>query len=149
MTQGAKSTRLAAIFIALFVVFLWATSWVLIKIGLEEIPPLTFAGLRYMLAFICLMPFAFLVQRKPSSPSLTRPVLWKLLGLGLLLYALTQGAVFLALAYLPAVTVNLLWSFSTIGGSIWNHLAGGTSNTFPVARSRVGNLWSRDLFLSY
>ena len=35
--------------VALFVVFLWATSWVLIKFGLEAIPPLTFAGLRYVI----------------------------------------------------------------------------------------------------
>jgi drug/metabolite transporter (DMT)-like permease len=37
-----------------------------------------------------------------------------LILLGILLYALTQGAVFLSLAYLPAVTTNLLWSFSSI-----------------------------------
>ncbi len=47
----------------------------------------------------------------------------QLIVLGLLLYALTQGAVFLALAYLPAVTVNLLWSFSTVAvasfGIVW------------------------------
>jgi drug/metabolite transporter (DMT)-like permease len=47
----------------------------------------------------------------------------QLIVLGLLLYTLTQGAIFLALAYLPAVTVNLLWSFSTVTvallGIIW------------------------------
>ena len=36
---------------ALLVTFLWSTSWVLIKIGFADIPPLTFAGLRYTLAF--------------------------------------------------------------------------------------------------
>ena len=107
-------SRPAAALIALFVVFLWATSWVLIKIGLEEIPALTFAGLRYMLAFTCLLPFAVLAQRKSASLPITRRVIGQLVGLGLLLYALTQGTVFLALAYLPAVTVNLLWSFSTV-----------------------------------
>jgi drug/metabolite transporter (DMT)-like permease len=41
--------------------------------------------------------------------------LWvQLLILGVLFYAGTQGAIFVALAYLPAVTVNLLWSFSSI-----------------------------------
>jgi drug/metabolite transporter (DMT)-like permease len=110
-TQGS---RLKAVAMALFVVFLWATSWVFIKIGLEEIPPLTFAGLRYMLAFVCLVPFAVLAQRKPGGNSLTRSLLGKLVLLGVLLYAVTQGAVFLALSYLPAVTVNLLWSFSTV-----------------------------------
>jgi drug/metabolite transporter (DMT)-like permease len=34
--------------------------------------------------------------------------------LGVLLYAGTQGAVFVALAFLPAVTVNLLWSFTSV-----------------------------------
>ena len=34
--------------------------------------------------------------------------------LGLIFYAGTQGASFVALAYLPAVTVNLLWSFSSV-----------------------------------
>lgn len=40
------ASRLASVVMAMMVVFLWATSWVLIKIGLEEIPVLTFAGLR-------------------------------------------------------------------------------------------------------
>ena len=50
--------RLVAILQALLVTFLWSTSWVLIKIGLAEIPPLTLAGLRYSLAFLFLLPFA-------------------------------------------------------------------------------------------
>ncbi|KAA0247176.1 MAG: hypothetical protein EDM72_03030 [Chlorobiota bacterium] len=52
-------SHLSAILLALLVTFLWSTSFVIIKIGLVEIPPLTFAGLRYTIAFICLLPFAF------------------------------------------------------------------------------------------
>ena len=52
-----RSSHVTAVFQALFVTFLWSTSWVLIKIGLEDIPALTFAGLRYGLAFLCLLPF--------------------------------------------------------------------------------------------
>ena len=107
-------TRLKAIVIALFVVFLWATSWVLIKIGLEEIPPLTFAGLRYVLAFIILLPLAIRIQRSQSTAKITMNMWGQLLVLGLLLYAVTQGAIFLSLSYLPAVTTNLLWSFSSM-----------------------------------
>jgi drug/metabolite transporter (DMT)-like permease len=120
---SSQSSQLSAVLIALTVVFLWATSWVLIKIGLEEIPALTFAGLRYTLAFVCLLPFALLLQRRSSSPVIPRRLWGQLIVLGLLLYTLTQGAIFLALAYLPAVTVNLLWSFSTVivalFGIIW------------------------------
>ena len=39
---------------ALFVTFLWSTSWVLIKFGLQDIPAISFAGLRYALAFLLL-----------------------------------------------------------------------------------------------
>jgi drug/metabolite transporter (DMT)-like permease len=65
MRSNDRSSRIASVLIALFVVFLWATSWVLIKIELEEIPALTFAGLRCTLAFVCLLPFAVITQRRP------------------------------------------------------------------------------------
>jgi len=57
--MSKPSSHLTIIMLALFVTFLWSTSFVIIKIGLAEIPPLTFAGLRYTIAFICLLPFAF------------------------------------------------------------------------------------------
>jgi len=117
------NSRLMAVLQALFVVFLWATSWVFIKIGLEDIPPLTFAGLRYLLAFLCLIP-VFLVRKGPRAVNSFSTSMWLQLALlGLLFYAATQGASFVALAYLPAVTVNLLWSFSSVTvaflGIIW------------------------------
>ena len=117
------NTHTKAVLQALFVVFLWATSWVLIKIGLQDIPALTFAGLRYTMAFLCLLPLVFLSRQKTSLRKISKRTWWQLLGLGLLLYTITQGAIFLTLYYLPAVTVNLLWSFSTVMvalmGIIW------------------------------
>lgn len=114
MNLLTKNSRLSSAIIALFVVFLWATSWVLIKIGLQEIPALTFAGLRYTLAFIFLLPVVFLTKRGSSLHSISKRSWSRLIVLGLLLYTLTQGAIFVALAYMPAVTVNLLWSLSSI-----------------------------------
>lgn len=117
------NTHTKAVLQALFVVFLWATSWVLIKIGLQDIPALTFAGLRYTLAFLCMLPFVLLSRQMRSLRKISKGTLWQLLVLGLLLYTITQGAIFLTLYYLPAVTVNLLWSFSTVMvalmGIIW------------------------------
>ena len=109
-----NKSRISAILIALFVVFLWATSWILIKIGLEDIPALTFAGLRYTLAFIFLIPVVFLTKRRSTIRSISRRTWLSLIILGILFYAVTQGASFIALSYLPAVTVNLLWSFSSV-----------------------------------
>ncbi len=106
--------HLSAVLQALFVAFLWSTSWVLIKIGLKTIPPLTFAGLRYALAFVCLLVVLVLSGARSEIRSLPRRVWIRLLILGLIFYAGTQGTSFVALAYLPAVTVNLLWSFSSV-----------------------------------
>ena len=100
--------------LALFVVFLWATSWVLIKIGLREIPALTFAGMRYALASLALLGAVHISRGATALRSIPAFGWRKLALLGILLYAVTQGAVFLALSTLPAVTVNLVWSLSTI-----------------------------------
>lgn len=109
-----KDTRILAILQALFVVFLWATSWVLIKIGLQDISPLTFAGIRYLLAFLCLMGVLQFKPAKSEVKELSKGNWRQLILLGVLFYAVTQGASFLALAFLPAVTVNLLWNFSSV-----------------------------------
>lgn len=103
-----------AVFQALFVTFLWSTSWVLIKIGLEEIPALTFAGLRYALAFLILLPLAFHRGELQKIPSLSRSDWAWLALLGLILYTITQGAQFLALNLLPAVTISLLLNFTSL-----------------------------------
>ena len=106
----------AAIGQALFVTFLWSTSWVLIKWGLQDIPALPFAGLRYWLAFLVLLPFAL---RSPGNRAalrgMTRREVWVLAWYGVLFVAVTQGAQFLGLAMLPAATVSLLLNFSPVG----------------------------------
>ena len=109
-----RPPHLQAVLQALFVTFLWSTSWVLIKIGLEEIPALPFAGLRYTLAFVCLLPFAARSGQLGSLRRLPAGTWIRLLLLGLLFYSVTQGSQFLSLNYLPAVTVSLLLSFTTI-----------------------------------
>lgn len=118
------SSRWKAILQALFVVFLWATSWIFIKIGLQGgVPPLTFAGLRYVIAFLCLLVVYLLNEAKAEITRLTVRQWGKFILLGVLFYAATQGASFVALAYLPAVTVNLIWNFSSVSvallGIIW------------------------------
>ena len=93
--------------------FLWSTSWVLIKFGLKGIPALSFAGMRYVLAFLVLAPAV------PASPELraqlrrlSRSDWLRLALLGVVFYSLTQGAQFVALDFLPAVTLSLILSFS-------------------------------------
>ena len=107
-------SHLKAILLALLVTFLWSTSFILIKWGLAEIPPLTYAGLRYSLAFLCLLPFAFTKKNKAVIKTLKRNEWLKLSLYGLLFIAFTQGSMFMGLQFLPAVTVSLWLNFTPI-----------------------------------
>jgi len=109
------SPHTRAVIQALFVTFLWATSWVLIKFGLKDIPPLTFAGLRYTLAFICLcIPVLGSSSRRAQLQALHLNDWLQLILLGLVFIAVTQGAQFIALSYLPATTLTLLLNMSAV-----------------------------------
>ncbi len=96
-----------AILQALFVTILWSSSWVFIKIGLKDIPPITFAGLRYFLGFIFLLPFV-IKKDKRKFQELTKKNWFELIVLGWIMYATTQGAQFLSLAYFPPVLIVLI-----------------------------------------
>jgi drug/metabolite transporter (DMT)-like permease len=104
------SQRNKAIIQALFVTLLWSGSWVLIKSTINEIPPLTFAGLRYSIASLFLLPGV--LRKRESIRKLTKKEWGQLLLLGLVYYAFTQGGQFLSLKYLDAITLSLMLNFS-------------------------------------
>jgi len=116
-----------AVWVAVVVTLLWSSSWVLIKVGLDEsLPPLTFAGLRYTLAFLVLLPFV--VGRREARAELgrlDRRSMGMLLALGVTFYSLTQGAIFLSLSTLDATLVSLLWNLTpvlvAVAGVVWLH----------------------------
>lgn len=89
--EATKDHRKAVAY-ALFIIFLWSTSWVLIKTGLQDIPALTFAGLRYSLAFLCLLPFVINGRYRTVSIKMTGRQWSLLVLLGILYYAVVQGA---------------------------------------------------------
>jgi drug/metabolite transporter (DMT)-like permease len=110
----ARSIHTKAALQALFVTFLWSTSWVLIKIGLKDIPALTFAGLRYTIAFLVLLPLGIYTKQVKELKDQSGFTWLKLITLGVLFYSFTQGAQFLSLIYLPATTTSLLLSFTAV-----------------------------------
>jgi drug/metabolite transporter (DMT)-like permease len=108
--------HLPAVLQALFVTFLWSTSWVLIKFGLRaDLPPVTFAGLRYTAAALCLLPFTLLnPTHRQTLRGLSPRTWWELIALGIVFYTLTQGAQFVSLSFVPSATLSLLLNFSPI-----------------------------------
>ncbi len=110
----SKYTHVISISQALLVTFLWSTSFIIIKWGLVEIPPITYAGLRYIIAFFCFIPF-IAKRRYINEIKELKVSHWKkLILLGFVFYTFTQGAQFLGLSLLPSVTVSLMLNFTPL-----------------------------------
>lgn len=106
------SPRVLALFETLLVTILWASSFVLVKLALTEIGPLTTAGLRYFIAFLVLTPFLI---HKRDSFRMVKPRTWLVLVLiGLCAYTIGNGAFFWGLQYLPATTTSFLMSVNPV-----------------------------------
>jgi drug/metabolite transporter (DMT)-like permease len=99
---------------ALLVTFLWSSSYILVKIGLNQIqiPPLTLVALRYAVASAVLIPLA--VRRGGSSMLGDSKALKRIVILGLTGYAVAQGGQCLGLFYLPAVSVTFILNFTPV-----------------------------------
>ncbi len=106
-----------AIWLALLVTVLWSSSWVLIRWGLENegLTPLTFAALRYGLAAIVLVGWVVVRERhRYRQYRVHRGFVARLALLGVLMYALTQAAQFVALDEQPAATTSLVLSLTPL-----------------------------------
>lgn len=106
---------LRAALLAVFVTILWASSWVLIRVGLDsgDFDPIGFAGVRYGMAAVVLWVAAG-TQRLRAIRAMERRRLGELAVLGVVFYALTQGSQFVAIAHQPAATTSLVLSFTPL-----------------------------------
>lgn len=109
-----SSPHIIPILQALLVTLLWSSSFVIIKIGLEEIPPLVFAGARYFIAFMVLLPFLFKSKTAEEIKNLSYKDWTRLIALGIIFITFTQGAQFFGLSLLPSVAVSLMLNFTPI-----------------------------------
>jgi O-acetylserine/cysteine efflux transporter len=104
---------LPELLLALLVVFIWGTNFVVIEIGLSELPPLTLAALRFLFAAL---PWLLFIRRPP--------VAWRYLAaVGVLLGAGQFGLLFMAMrddiAPGLASLVIQVQVFFTVGLSVW------------------------------
>ena len=106
--------RLLGVLEALLVTFLWSSSYVLVKIGLDQIqiPPLTLVALRYAVASAVLIPLA--IRRRSFTMLGDSKTLRRIGFLGLTGYAVAQGLQCLGLFYLPAVSVTFILNFTPV-----------------------------------
>lgn len=131
------SAHTRAVLGALLVTFLWSASYVLIKFGLRgNIPPLVFAGLRYTVASLTLLPFVLLrPEVRTQISTLPRSSVIPVLLLGVVYYFLTQGSQFVALQFIPAATLTLMLNGTPVLVAVTAYFF---LNEKPAALQRIG-----------
>ena len=99
---------------AVFVAFIWGVNFVVIKLGLAELPPLLFSALRFTVAAL---PWVFFVGR-PQAP-------WRIiLAIGLFLGVLKFSALFIGMdlgmpAGLASLTLQMQAFFTVLFAAAW------------------------------
>src|SRR3954470_5994482 len=97
MSRGAVYTLYACL------VLIWSSTWVAIKIGLEDLPPLLGAGIRFTLAGVGLLALAGATGR----PLRTAPRLTAVLAL--LPFAAAYGLIYWGEQYVPSGLAAVLF----------------------------------------
>ena len=97
---------------AYLVTFLWSSSYILVKIGLTQLSPLTLAALRYLTASAILVPLALL--KGEAVLFREAETFLKLVFLGFSGYTIAQGLQCVGLFYLPSVSVTFILNFTPV-----------------------------------
>lgn len=85
---------------------LWGSTWLVVKAGLEDLPPLRFAGARMLLAAALLAPFAW-----RGGAARLGGATWRwLLGVGLLQVTVPYGLLFAGQATVPSGLAAVLFA---------------------------------------
>jgi drug/metabolite transporter (DMT)-like permease len=88
--SDAQRSRLP-ILVWLVLSLIWGSTWLFIKLGLEDLPPFTFAGMRFVIAAL-ILSLVVLIRRRPL-PRDWRD--WLLIaGTGILAFAINYGLLF-------------------------------------------------------
>jgi len=102
----------------LLLCLIWGSTWLFIKLGLNDLPPFTFAGIRFVIAALIL--FALIAWRRVPFPS-NRRDLMLLAVTGILSFSLNYGLVFWGEQYISSGLAALLQSTLPAFGLIIAH----------------------------
>ena len=97
---------------------IWGSTWLFIKLGLADLPPLTFAGIRFLIASAILLGIVA-VRRVPLPRTRAD---WLLLAItGILAFSLNYGLLFWGEQYISSGLAALL----QVAAHLADKLAGG------------------------
>ena len=101
------------IIVWLILCLIWGTTWIFIKVGLEDLPPITFAASRFVLSVVILLPVIW-IRELPWPRSAAE---WKLIALtGFLQFSLNYSSVFWGEQHISSGLAAVLQAMITVFG---------------------------------
>jgi drug/metabolite transporter (DMT)-like permease len=108
--------RIAAAWLALCVI--WSSTWLAIKLGLRDLPPVSYAGIRFLIAIVVL--FAISAGRVRLLPS-RRADFWLLAFTGILMFTVNYGLLFWGELHVSSGLAAVLQATIPIFGMVFGH----------------------------
>jgi len=116
---AANLVAMKARLVWLILCCIWGSTWLFIKLGLADLPPLTFAGVRFVIA--CAILFAIIRLRHIQVPRGRGD--WILLAVsGILSFGLNYGLVFWGEQYISSGLAALLQATLPAFGLVFAHI---------------------------
>ena len=125
------------ILVWLILCLLWGTTWIFIKVGLDDLPPITFAASRFILAVAILLPVIWL----RGLPWPRAAAEWKLIAItGFLQFSLNYSAVFWAEQHITSGLAAVLQATITVFGLLlaWIFLPSEKITTLKIFAVMLG-----------
>ncbi|MBA3767087.1 MAG: EamA family transporter [Acidobacteria bacterium] len=98
---------------------IWGSTWLFIKLGLRDLPPISFAGIRFVIASLILLAIVF-IRRRPIPRA---PGDWALIAAtGVLAFAINYGLLFWGEQYISSGLAALLQTTIPAFGLLIAHL---------------------------
>jgi drug/metabolite transporter (DMT)-like permease len=99
--------RATIVLVYVAVAVLWGSTWAVIRIGLDDLPPLLFAGVRMALATAFLLPFAI---RAGGFAAVPREARGRVALVGVFQIAVPYGLMFVAQQWVPSGLSAILFA---------------------------------------
>jgi drug/metabolite transporter (DMT)-like permease len=111
-------SRLAVFSLAALVCLIWGSTWLVIKLGLRDIPPFTGASVRFAISGSCMAVLAWLLRhREPKA----RPPWPAVVSQGLLQFGFNYAVVYVSETVIPSGLVSVLWAVFPLCVALASH----------------------------
>ncbi len=127
---------------------IWGSTWIIIREGLDDLPPYTAAAVRFAVAWVVMLLVAPALARREGG---SRPPLMMVLMMGLLNFGASYAIVYWCETILPSGLVSVLWAVFPMMMALSGHFAlgerlvGRQGLGFVVGFVGVGLLFATDI----